>query len=328
MKRGGNRKEIEDYLPQEQKSLRHLIKWQDWPDQQLASILTLTQKIKKERHLYSAILSGRSLAMLFQKTSTRTRVSFEAAMTEMGGHAIYLDWEKTNFKLSTIGYEAAYLSRNTDLIMARMKKHEDLLELSESASVPLINGCCNRYHPCQAITDMFTIYEDQGSLEGVELAYIGVHNNVTNSLMETCAALGVRLTLVCPIVAAGVRDEAVRQTLLSRNLLQERLDLKQVVREVDYVYTDTWVDMEFFNSVEHKKLKEERIEIMMPYQLNEKLMEGSKAKILHDMPIHPNYEISPALVEDERSLIFQQAGNRLVTQKAIILRLLNFHLFF
>lgn len=303
--------------------LRHLITWRDWPDQDIRAILELALRVKRERHNYAGALAGRSLVMLFQKTSTRTRVSFEAAMTELGGHAIFLDWNTTNFKLSRIRYETAYLSRNVALIMARMKQHSDLLELRAGASVPLINGCCNLYHPCQAMADMLTIREHRGALEGARLTYIGVHNNVANSLMAVCAAFGVELSLVTPIAPEETVDLELKRRLQNKGLLRETLDAAAAVRDADYVYTDTWVDMEFFDDPGYQSFKKERIETMLPYQLNDALLKDSKAMVLHDMPIHPGYEISAELVESGRSLIFDQAENRLEAQKAIILTLLG-----
>lgn len=304
-------------------SVQHLISLKDWPDAEIRAVLDLAVRVKRERHLYAGSLAGRTLVMLFQKTSTRTRVSFEAAMTELGGHAIYLDWESTNFKLSRMDYETAYLSRNAAILMARMRLHEDLLELKKGASVPLINGCCNRYHPCQAMADMLTIHEHRGETKGARLTYIGVHNNVVNSLLAACAAFEVHLTLVCPIAPPESIDAELKQKLQDLGLLSETLDARSAVKSADYVYTDTWIDMEFFDDPSYAALKEERIALMSPYQLNEQLLESSPAFVLHDMPIHPGFEIDAELVYSPRSLIFQQAENRLDAQKAIILNLLR-----
>lgn len=177
---------------------RHLINWNSWTDQEIQQILLLAKEIKENPKDFKSNLQQKTLVMIFQKTSTRTRVSFEVAMTELGGHAIFLDWNSSNFALTKIGYESAYLSRNSHVMMARMMKHEELIELTDYATVPVINGCCDLYHPCQAMADMLTIYMDRGDLQGVKLTYIGVHNNVVNSLMSLSAALGVELTLVCP----------------------------------------------------------------------------------------------------------------------------------
>ena len=305
------------------KHVKHLINWSDWSDASIREILQLAASIKSKRVNYQGYMANRTLVMLFQKSSTRTRVSFEAAMTEMGGHAIYLDWNTTQFKLSHIRYETEYLSRNAAIIMARMRRHSDLLELKAGASVPLINGCCDLYHPCQAMADMLTIYMDRGEVEGARVSYLGVHNNVVNSLMAVCAALGVHLTLACPVAPPASVDDSVKTRLREKGLLHETLDRVEAVRDADYVYTDTWVDMEYFDDPKHADFKEERIRTMMPFQISAELMSHSKAKILHDMPIHPGYEITVDMVESQRSLIFDQAENRLDAQKAIIIRLIE-----
>ncbi|MGK0289288.1 MAG: ornithine carbamoyltransferase [bacterium] len=307
------------------KETKHLITWKDWTDEEIQDVLKRAKQVKDERLYYVGHAQNRSLVMLFQKTSTRTRVSFEAAMTELGGHAIFMDWNTTNFKLTKIRYEAKYLSRNASVVMARMKKHEELLELKSGLSIPLINGCCNMYHPCQAMADMLTILEDRGDVKGAKLTYLGVHNNVVNSLMAVCSALGVHLTLVTPIAEESSIDAEIKQKIQERGLLTETLNKEEAVKGADYVYTDTWVDMEFFDNPEYQEMKEERIRIMLPYQINSELLKNSNAKILHDMPIHPGYEISEDVIETPRSLIFDQAENRLDVQKAIILRLLDEH---
>ena len=304
--------------------LKHLVDWKYWDDAEVRNILNLARKVKHHRWEYQGHMQGNTLVMLFQKTSTRTRVSFEAGMTELGGHAINLDWRATNFTLSKISFETRYLCRNAALIMARLKENSQLLEMVEAASVPVINGCCNLYHPCQALADMLTIAEDRGgTIEGARLTYIGVYNNVANSLVSISAALGVQLTLVCPIKDAGSVDEESREKLAGAGLLSETLDAKEAVKDADYVYTDTWLDMEYFNDPGYEKVKNERSALMLPYQINDALMQGSEAKIMHDMPIHPGYEMAEDMVECDRSIIYDQAENRLDAQKAIMLHLLQ-----
>ena len=304
--------------------LKHLVDWKYWDDADVRNILNLARKVKHHRWEYQGHMQGNTLVMLFQKTSTRTRVSFEAGMTELGGHAINLDWRATNFTLSKISFETRYLCRNAALIMARLKENSQLLEMVEAASVPVINGCCNLYHPCQALADMLTIAEDrEGAIEGARLTYVGVYNNVANSLVSISAALGVQLTLVCPIKDAGSVDEESREKLAGAGLLSETLDAKEAVKDADYVYTDTWLDMEYFNDPGYEKIKNERSTLMLPYQINDTLMQGSQAKIMHDMPIHPGYEMAEDMVECDQSIIYDQAENRLDAQKAIMLHLLQ-----
>ncbi|NKC13854.1 MAG: ornithine carbamoyltransferase [Gammaproteobacteria bacterium] len=302
-------------------ALEHLIDWRYWRDGDVVRVLDLARRVKHRRGAYQGHMQGHSLVMLFQKTSTRTRVSFEAGMTELGGHAINLDWRATNFTLTKISYETRYLSRNAALIMARLKSNEALLEMVEAATVPVINGCCNLYHPCQALADMLTIAEDRGTTRGAKLTYIGAYNNVVNSLVSISAPLGVHLTLVCPIREQAAIDESSRQRLLQLGQLSETLDVKAAAASADYVYTDTWLDMEFFGDPAFADEKQRRTALMAPYQINAQLMAGSNAKIMHDMPIHPGYEIAEELVECDASIIYDQAENRLDAQKAIILHL-------
>jgi len=302
---------------------KHLIDWKFWQDEDIRRVLELSRAVKRDRRTFQDRMQGNTLVMLFQKTSTRTRVSFEAGMTELGGHAINLDWQATNFTLSKISFETRYLCRNAAILMARLKSNADLVEMEHASSVPLINGCCNLYHPCQALADMLTIAEDRdGEVGGARLTYIGVYNNVVNSLASISAALGVHLTLVCPIRSDESIDQASRLRLLDLGQLKETLDVKEAVSEADYVYTDTWLDMEFFNDPKYAKEKEQRCRTMLPYQINAELLVNSQAKIMHDMPIHPGYEISEDMVEADRSIIYDQAENRLEAQKAIILHLL------
>ncbi len=303
--------------------MKHLLSWQDWQDEDIRELVERAVYIKTHRHNFNGAMTGRSIAMLFQKTSTRTRVSFEAALTEMGGHAIYIDWMSTNFQLSDLEFESKYLSRNVSLIMARMKQHDDLVRIAGGSEVPVVNGCCNLFHPCQSLADLLTIRMDSGSLEGRSLCYIGVHNNVVNSLIEATAACGVTLVLVTPIANDGAQIEKVTQRGLQRKTLHFEKDVRAAVRNADYVYTDTWVDMEFFDNPAFAAEKEQRVKLMMPYQVNLELLKGTKAKVMHDMPIHVGYEISREAVQSERSIIFQQAENRLDAQKAVILRLLE-----
>ena len=301
---------------------KHLIDWKFRDDGEVRELLALARRVKRQRWEFQGHMQGRTLVMIFQKTSTRTRVSFEAGMTELGGHAINLDWRASNFTLGDVRSETRYLSRNAAFIMARLKNHPDLLDMAEGATVPLINGCCNLYHPCQALADMLTIAEDRGGdPRGARLTYVGAYNNVVNSLVSISAALGVELTLVCPIRDEDIIDEESRGRLLDLGLLTETLDAKAAVADADYVYTDTWIDMEYFNDPAFAEEKERRCALMLPYQLNEALLAGSEAKVMHDMPMHLGYEITEELVEGGRSIIYDQAENRLDAQKAILLSL-------
>jgi len=267
------------------------------------------------------LLAGESLAMLFQKTSTRTRVSFEVAMTELGGHAIYIDWMTSNFVLSGVEYETEYLSRNVSCIMARLMHHSDLEKIISASQVPVINGCCEKFHPCQALTDILTVSEHyDGELSSAHIVYVGVQNNVSNSLAVICSKLGIQLSIATPETDDnGESMDAEIQSIISSSAhIQHVTDPKEVIGSADFVYTDTWIDMQYFNNPDFNKEKDARIKEMAPYQINETLVKGVDCKIMHDMPIHDGYEITPEMVRDPRSIIFQQAENRLHAQKGLL----------
>jgi ornithine carbamoyltransferase len=301
----------------------HLINFKDLTGQDLNSIVDLGIEVKHNPKKYLKAFEGNSAALIFQKTSTRTRVSFEVAMTQLGGHALYIDWRTTNFALSDITDEIQYLSRNVDFIMARLLCDSDLQKMVKASHVPVINGCDEMYHPSQALADLITIKEKHGKLEGAKLVYIGVHNNVTNSLIEGCTKTGVKLTTITPIFNEAARDDELLSEAKKTGLWQSTLDVKKAVSDADFVYTDTWIDMEFFTDPKFAAEKEKRIKLMMPYQINAQLLKGSNAYIMHDMPIHRGYEISAEAIESHKSVIYEQAENRLYSAKAILLKLMK-----
>ncbi|MEM3616778.1 MAG: ornithine carbamoyltransferase [Candidatus Bathyarchaeia archaeon] len=301
----------------------HLINFKNLSGQQLLEIIDKAIEVKQNPEKYRRALDGESLAMIFQKTSTRTRVSFEVAMTQLGGHALYIDWRTTNFTIADIYDETQYLSRNVDCIMARLLRNADLQVMAKASLVPVINGCDEKYHPSQAIADLMTMREKKGKLKGLKLVYIGVHNNVCNSLIEGCTKTGVKITTVTPIFNEPSRDDELLGEAKKTGLYETTLDVKKAVKDADFVYTDTWVDMEFFTNPKFAAEKEKRIKLMMPYQINKELLRGSSAYIMHDMPIHRGYEISADIIESPNSIIYEQSENRLYSAKAILLKLLE-----
>jgi ornithine carbamoyltransferase len=299
----------------------HLINFRELSGQQLGALVDLGVEVKHNPERYAEALPGKSLALIFQKTSTRTRVAFEVAMTQLGGHGLYIDWRTTNFTLADVYDETQFLSRNVDCIMARLLRNADLLRMAEGSQVPVINGCDEKYHPSQAVADLITIKEKKGKLKGAKLVYIGVHNNVCNSLIEGCTKTGVKLTTVTPIINEQSRDDELMEAAKKTGLWETATDVKKAVEDADFVYTDTWIDMEFFTDPKFAAEKEKRLKLMMPYQIDKKLLKGSKAYVMHDMPIHRGYEISADMIEDKRSVIYEQAENRLYSAKAILLKL-------
>ena len=301
----------------------HLINFKDLTGQQLREIVDEAIEVKHNAEKYRVALSGKSLAMIFQKSSTRTRVSFEVAMTQLGGHSLYIDWRTTNFTIADVYDETQYLSRNVDCIMARLKRNADLQVMAEASRVPVINGCDEKYHPTQAIADLMTMKEKKSTLKDLKLVYMGIHNNVCNSLIEGCTKIGVRITTVTPIFNEPARDEELLEDARKTGLYETTLDVKRAVEDADFVYTDSWVDMEFFLDPKYALEKEKRVKLMMPYQINTELLKESDAYIMHDMPIHRGYEISQDAVESPKSIIYEQSENKLYAAKAILLKLLR-----
>jgi ornithine carbamoyltransferase len=204
-----------------------------------------------------------------------------------------------------------------------MMKHEDLLEIGAGSKVPVINGCCNRYHPCQAMGDLMTIAELRGSVEGMHVVYVGIRNNVCNSLIVACTKAGIRITAVTPMTNGPSEDQALITDARKTGLYEETLDLDQAVADADFLYTDAWVDMEFFMDPQFEEEKKRRIELFTPYQVNARLLEKTDAQVLHCLPAHKGYEVTEEVTQSERWIATDQAENRLHIQKAILKRLLG-----
>ncbi len=310
----------------------HLITLKSWSKTDILETVEDSLNIKNYPEKYRHAVGGRSLALLFQKTSTRTRCAGEVGITQMGGHAHYLDWRTTNFGLADLGDEIRVLSAYVDVILARFLKHAELVTASTSAAVPMINGCCDKYHPTQALGDLMTIQEHFGRLEGIKLCFIGVHNNVCNSLIAAGMKVGIEVTVVAPevnpaAVDKALWDEAARKGLyktLNTDTATASADnaLEKIIATSDIVYTDTWVDMEFFTEPAFAAERKRRLEKMMPYQLNAELLKAHGCRIMHCLPAHRGYEIADELLDDARAIIFEQSENRLHSMKAILLKLL------
>jgi ornithine carbamoyltransferase len=301
----------------------HLLNFKELSSQELSKLVDKAIEIKSNPKKYQKTLEGKSAALIFQKTSTRTRVSFEVAMTQLGGHGLFIDWRTTNFAMADLADEMGYLSRNVDCIMARLLCNSDLVKMAKASRVPVINGCDEKYHPSQAIADLITMKEKKGTLKGVKLVYVGVHNNVCNSLIEGCTKTGVKITSVTPVFNEASRDNELLEGAKKTGLWESTLDLKKAISDADFVYTDTWVDMEFFTDPKFAAEKEKRIKLMMPYQINMDLLKDSQALVMHDMPIHRGYEINADAIENPKSVIYEQAENRLYSAKAILLKLVG-----
>ena len=300
-----------------------LLTLKTWTSEEILATVKEGLEAKAHPEHYTQSLQGKTLAMLFQKTSTRTRCAFEVGMTQLGGHALYMDWRSTNFVLADLKDEAQVLSRYADGIMARVLKHEDLLDLAAGAEVPVINGCCDRYHPCQALGDLLTMWEVRGSVEGAHVVYVGVRNNVCNSLIAGCVKMGVRITAVTPEENGPADDAELIAEARATDLFEETLDIESAVADADFLYTDTWVDMEFFLDPDYGAEKARRVEVFAPYQINAELLKKTEALVMHCLPAHKGYEVTEDVMAGPRCIAVDQAENRLHIQKAILMRLLD-----
>jgi len=299
---------------------KKIISLNELSKEDLINLIYVASDIKKNPARYKNKLKDKTLLLLFQKTSTRTRLSFELGMKKLGGFTIVMDWGKTNFTISPIKYEALYVSRMVDIILARLMKNEDMVQLANSSLVPVINGCCDIYHPTQALSDLLTIYETKSSFK-TGIAYVGIHNNVANSLFFACNKLGIRLIFVTPMVdKKPVNFDLIAD---SSKYFEKTLDIEYAVSESEFIYTDTWINMEYYNREDYKAEKDKIIKIMKPYQINKKLIEHKNIYIMHDMPVHPGFEIDEYSLNCKKSIILQQAENRMYAEQALLMYLLD-----
>ncbi|GAA4215785.1 hypothetical protein [Microbispora amethystogenes] len=303
--------------------MSHLLSLREFTGEQLDALVRKALEIKRNPEAYRSALAGKGLLLLMQKTSTRTVLAFTAAVHQMGGYAVRLNWDESNFAISPLDLEARYISTTADAVMARLRSFDDIAALAASSSIPVVNGCCSRYHPSQVVADCLTVLETAGRLEGTRLAYVGVHNNVTNSLLAGCTRLGMRVNLVTPLRHDGAIDDELVAEAEATGLVGRFDTVAAAAAESDFVYTDTWVDMEHFDDPDYQEEKRHRIKLMSPFQLNRENLGGADPWIMHDMPIHPGYEISRDLVDAPKSVIFQQAENRLYAAKAILHELMT-----
>jgi ornithine carbamoyltransferase len=301
----------------------HLLSMGDLSSRELESLITETDKIKKRPQEYRSRLDGKVMLMLFEKPSTRTRISFEAAILQLGGNAIDLDENVTQLgRGETIKDSARVLSRYADCIVARVRKHATLIELAANATIPVINGLSDLEHPCQIISDLFTIYEVAGKLHGINLTYVGDGNNVCNSLVLGCAIAGVNLTVATPKgyePKADIVKKALELSKLTGSKIAVMNDPKQAVKDADFLYTDVWVSMGF------EAEEEARMKAFKGYQLNSELIKLAKkdCRIMHCLPAHRGLEITDDVIDSKSSIVWDQAENRMHAQKAILLSCLS-----
>lgn len=268
-------------------------------------------------------LKGKSLGMIFEKSSTRTRVSFEVGMYQLGGQALFLSSDDLQIgRGEPIADTARTLSRYLDGIMIRTFAQNTIEELARCASIPVINGLTDQHHPCQALADLFTIYERRGRLRGLKLAYIGDGNNVATSLIQACGTVGMDFSIASPAgyeLPTGIVRDAQSSALRNGAHIDTSDDPYRAVKNADVVYTDVWASM----GQEAEQAK--RRKAFRGYQVNGTLLKaaGNKALVMHCLPAHRGEEISGAVIDGPQSAVFDQAENRLHTQKAVLEMLLR-----
>ncbi len=302
---------------------RDLLSLYDFTKEEIEEFLKSgeTLKIKSKIGENSPVLAGKKLGLIFEKPSTRTRVSFEVAMYELGGHAIYLSSNELQLKRGeTIADTARVLSRYLDGIMARVFFHKDIVELAKFADIPVINGLSDMFHPCQVLGDLLTIKEKKGRLDGIRLTFLGDGNNVCHSLMLGGVKMGMQIVISTPKeympdkeVINWVKEEEKKYK--GEVLFIE--DPFEAIKGSDVVYTDVWVSMGQEDSETKKR-------ILSPYQVNEKIVKNAKKDFIfmHCLPAHRGEEVVDEVVDSENSVVFDQAENRLHIQKGILSLLL------
>lgn len=285
----------------------------------LAKDLKEKQKKGIEHHL----LKGKTLGMIFEKSSTRTRVSFEAGMYQLGGYALYLSSSDLQLgRGETIADTAKVLSRYLDGIMARTYAHKTVTDLAKYGAVPVINGLSDLEHPCQVMCDYFTVLEKKGRLKGLTLTYIGDGNNMANSLLLAGAKLGVNVNVIHPggySPDAAIADLSRSYAAKTGSKINIGTDIETYIKTSDIIYTDVWVSMG------QEKEKEERLKTFKAYQVNASLLAKAPkdALVMHCLPAHRGEEITDEVMDGASSIVFDQAENRLHIQKAIMAALMG-----
>lgn len=304
--------------------MKHLLSLNDLTTDEIHDLLKLAIKLKDEnkKGVKHHLLEGKTLGMIFSKSSTRTRVSFEVGMYQLGGSALFLSSNDIQIGRGECIYDTAnVLSRYLDGIMIRTFKQSDVDDLAKFGTIPIINGLTDEMHPCQILADLQTIYEHKGKLEGLKLAYIGDGNNIAHSLLHGCAKVGMNIAIASP-KGYECDDKYVNEAKAAAKLTGSEILLTQdpveAIANADVVYGDTWISMG------QEDQKAEKLKIFMPYQINSELFSKAHADaiFLHCLPAYRGYEVTEEVIDGKQSVIFDEAENRLHAQKAVLATLL------
>ncbi len=304
---------------------KDLLTVQAIPRSQITDLIRLAEKFKSMRRcgVPHQQLVGATLGLLFEKPSTRTRVSFEAGMNQLGGQSLFLSASDIQLcRGESIADTARVLSRYLDGIVIRTYDHATVEEWARQATIPVINGLTDLCHPCQALSDLFTIREKKGRLKGMKIAYVGDGNNVANSLIEGAAKMGMVISLACPSgyePNQRIVDQARIEAMQAAGAVAMTDDPQVAVKDADVVYTDVWISMG------REREQARRLKVLAPYQVNERLMKGAKpdAIVMHCLPAHRGQEITAGILDGPQSVVLDQAENRLHMQKAILVEWLQ-----
>ena len=290
------------------------------PDE-VGAMMRKAKEVKNGQN--SRALEGKNIALIFEKPSLRTRVSFEVGIQQMGGNTIYLSQQDIGLGVREPESDVAQvLDRLVDGIVARVFSHRSLEILADHTSIPVINALSDLCHPCQAIGDILTMYQHKGDLNGLEVAYVGDGNNIAGSLALACSSVGANFTIASPKdyqIPSMVWEEAARRSAQTESKLQWVAEPKDAVGNADVVYTDVWISMG------QETEKRERLKIFSDYRVSEDLVKEAKQDFvfMHDMPAHRGEEITEGMLDHPRSIVFDQAENRLHAQKAILAELFS-----
>jgi ornithine carbamoyltransferase len=292
---------------------KDLLSISDFTQQEVIDLLKKSTDLKNKRQkgIEHLPLKGQTLGMIFNKHSTRTRISFEVGMYELGGHALFLTGDQLQLNRGeTIKDSAQVLSRYLNAILIRTYDHDELIALAEHASIPVINGLTDLNHPVQILADIFTIKEKLGRIEGVKVAYVGDGNNVAYSWMLGASLMGMHLAIACP---KSYRPESI-PALSGTGKVEILEDPFEAVKNADVIYTDVWISMGQEEDTENKK------KLLLPYQINQRLVDAAKKEVMvmHCLPAHREIEITSEVLDGKHSIVFDQAENRLHVQKAIL----------
>jgi ornithine carbamoyltransferase len=301
---------------------RDLITWLDYSSAEILALIDSADRLKKQKGKLRADLKGKSVALVFQKPSNRTRVSFEVGVYELGGHCLYLGPDEINLGKRESTYDVAKtLSRYVHCIVARVFNNKDIVELAQHADVPVINALCDLYHPCQALADIQTIRERFGKFKGLTLSYVGDGTNVFHSLMIACAKIGINVRFAGPRGYGpdlGIVHSAKEIAKKNKCAIELGKDPKEAVKGADVIYSDVWVSMG------QEAQTVQRIKEFKGYQINKDLMKFADKNyiFMHCLPAHRGLEVTADIIDGKHSVIFDQAENRLHAQKAVLLKLM------